>query len=124
VGKRVSSVIVETPGIVFADGDGFVAGSPMLDIYSQGDTEEEAIEMVKDAIASMLEHWAENGGLEEMLREHGLTSVAEGKSQRWTAPDGSMLIPDELAKWGYDTFKVIQLTVGPIAASTPALTEN
>ncbi len=96
----------------------------MLDIYSQGDTEEEAIEMVKNAIAGMLEHWAENGSLGGMLRERGLTSVAEGKSQRWTAPDGSMLIPDDLIEWGYDTFKVVQLTVGPIAASTPALTES
>lgn len=117
-------MIVETPGIVFADSDGFVAGSPMLDVYSQGDTEEEAVAMAKDAIASILKHWAENGSLEKMLRERGLTPDAEEQSERWTAPDGSMLIPDDLIEWGYDTFKIVRFTVGPITASTPALTES
>lgn len=117
-------MIVDTPGIVFADNDGFVAGSPVLDIYSQGNTEEEAIEMAKDAIASMLEHWAESGSLEEMLRDRGLTSVTEGQSLRWTAPDGSIVIPDDLMEWGYDTFKVVQLKVGPVPAGAPALTEG
>ena len=117
-------MIVETPGIVFADDDGFVAGSPVLDIYSQGDSEEEAIEMAKDAIICMLEHWAEDGSLERMLRERGLTSIAEGDTLRCTAPTGSVLIPDDLIEWGYDTFKVIQLSVGPVPTGAPALTEG
>ncbi len=117
-------MIVETPGIVFADDDGFVAGSPVLDIYSQGDSEKEAIEMAKDAIVCMLEHWAEDSSLERMLRERGLTSIAEGDLLRWTAPAGSVLIPDDLIEWGYDTFKVVQLSVGPVPAGAPALTEG
>ena len=47
---------------------GFVSYCPAFDIYSQGQTVEEAIDALKSAIRMTLEHSFRKGRLEEMLR--------------------------------------------------------
>jgi len=113
-------IAVETPGIVFAEDNGFVAGSPILDIYSQGDTEKEAIEMAKDAILSILAHWAERGSLHEMLLARGLVVRKKGNVERWVAPSRSILVHEDLIKWGYTTFKAISLKIELVAPAVLA----
>lgn len=116
--KRDSGTTVRVPGIVFADSGGFVAGSPLLDVYSQGGTEDEAISMARDAIATMLEHWAEQGVLEQQMRARGMETVTGKGFSGWAAPAGAVIIPDDLIEWGYSVFKVVLLEAGPVG--TPA----
>ncbi len=124
MGKAACETAVRVPGIVFADNGGYVAGSPLLDIYSQGATEEEAVSMAQDAINTMLEHWAEQGALEGQLRKRGLEAVTEEGFTRWAAPAGAVVIPDDLIQWGYSVFKVVLLEAGPIATPITAATEG
>jgi hypothetical protein len=105
-------VIVKTPGIVFFSEIAYVAGSTVLDIYSQGDTEKEAIEMAKEAISLTLECLGEDGTLDEHLRSCGLKR-RKGKNDtiHWTAPAGDIVIPKEFLEDGPITFEVVTLAV-------------
>ena len=112
MGKQTNTVTVKTPGIVFFSEIAYVAGSTALDIYSQGDTEEEAIEMAKEAITLTLECIAEDGTLDEHLRSCGLKRrKAKNNTIRWTAPAGDIVIPKEFLEDGPITFKVVTLSV-------------
>ncbi len=103
---------VKVPGIVFWSEIAYVAGSPILDIYSQGDTEKEAIEMAKEAISLTLEFLAEEKILDKHLRSCGLRPrKSRNGTVRWTAPASDIVIPKEFLEDGPITFKVVTLSV-------------
>ena len=53
-------------------GDRFLSSCPALDVYSQGDTEEEAKRHILDALDGFLVTCQEMGTLEEVLADAGL----------------------------------------------------
>jgi len=65
------------PIVIEADSDGYFVSCPALQgCYSQGDTYEEAVENIKDAIRLHLQDRLANG---EELPEHGSVSLSTVK---------------------------------------------
>ena len=62
---------VSAPVEVRPDPVGFVSYCPPLDIYSQGPTEEEALENIVEAIQLFLESCFTRGTLDKVLRDCG-----------------------------------------------------
>jgi predicted RNase H-like HicB family nuclease len=54
----------------------WVAGCPQLDVYSQGKTEQEAKDRLKQALLLWVESCFERGTLEDALRQVGFRRVA------------------------------------------------
>ena len=74
---------------------GFVAFCPILDVGSQGDNEQEAIENLKEAIEAFIEGCAEMGTLDDVLRECGFKpfKVKKAKPVEFTEPTICVPIP-------------------------------
>ena len=53
----------------------WVTGCPLLDLYSQGSTEEDAKKSLEEAILLWVENCVERGTLDQALRECGFHSV-------------------------------------------------
>ena len=67
----------------------FVASCPVLDVVSQGDTEQEAKRNLSEAVCLFLVSCFERGTLDEVLRHAGFTpagTAKKGKPQRIAAP--------------------------------------
>ena len=60
------------------DGDAWVGYCPSLDMASQGDTEEEALNAVKEAVELWFESCLERGVLAQALEESGFKRVIHG----------------------------------------------
>ncbi|MBI3089248.1 MAG: type II toxin-antitoxin system HicB family antitoxin [Candidatus Tectomicrobia bacterium] len=54
---------------VYEEADGFVSHCPEFDIWSQGDTEEEALAMLTEAVDLHIEEAQELGYLAELIQE-------------------------------------------------------
>lgn len=82
-----ASVQVEfsVPAEVREEGAYFVSGCPALDVYSQGETREEALDNLGEALQLFLESCYERGTLEQVLKRCGLRpdrragALAEGE---------------------------------------------
>lgn len=62
------------------DADVFVGFCPRFQVYSQGETKEEAVEAVTSAISLRLVTAFEHGRMETVLRQAGFDRFAEGSS--------------------------------------------
>ncbi|HET9767956.1 MAG TPA: type II toxin-antitoxin system HicB family antitoxin [Thermoanaerobaculia bacterium] len=64
-------VSVRVRGVLKREGEGWVAGFPRLDVYSQGDTIEEAKANASDALRLWVDSCLDRGTLGEALRDLG-----------------------------------------------------
>ena len=69
---------VKLPFEVFMEGGYYISSCPPLAVLSQGDTEQEAIENLEEALELFLEGCYENGTLEAVLKENGFKKVTSG----------------------------------------------
>lgn len=58
--------------VIHEDEVGFIAHCSALDVYSQGDTQEEAFEHLKEALDLFIESCTERGVLREVLEDAGI----------------------------------------------------
>lgn len=73
-------VSVRVHGVLRPEGDGWVAGFPRLDLYSQGDTVEEAKENAADALRLWVDSCLDRGTLGDALRELGWHRYPDGSA--------------------------------------------
>ena len=66
------------PYAVHREGGYYLASCPPLDVLSQGETEQEALDNLEEALGLFLEGCYENGTLEAVLKESGFREVASG----------------------------------------------
>ena len=64
------------PYEVYLEGGYYISSCPPLDVLSQGDTEQEAINNLEEALGLFLEGCYENGTLEAVLKESGFKAVS------------------------------------------------
>lgn len=76
-------VQIEFDGIVFKEGQTFVAYSPKLDISSCGNSVDEARQNLKTAIRLFIEESEKMGTLEDILMESGYERT---NSNHWVTP--------------------------------------
>lgn len=69
---------------VWQEDDVFVSHCPALDVYSQGDTEQEARTNLVEALQLFIEVCYEHGTLDAVMKERGFTVDQEA-----LAPDGA-----------------------------------
>lgn len=62
---------VSAPFEIERDGDAYVSSCPSLDVFSQGDTEEEALKNLVEAIQLFLESCLARHTLEKVLSDRG-----------------------------------------------------
>jgi predicted RNase H-like HicB family nuclease len=74
---------LEFDGIVFQEGNTYVAYSPKLDVSSCGDTVNDARNNLKTAVRLFLEEAEKMGTLEDILSESGYEKAGFGG---WLAP--------------------------------------
>jgi predicted RNase H-like HicB family nuclease len=67
----------QLPATIKKKGKWYVSSCPLLDVYSQGRTREEARRNIVDALASFLMSCYERGTLDAVLRDAGLVAVAQ-----------------------------------------------
>ncbi len=58
--------------VIHEDEVGFIAHCPTLDVYSQGDTQEEAFEHLREALDLFVDSCTERGVLREVLEDCGV----------------------------------------------------
>ena len=66
----------KVPYEVFMEGGYYISSCPALDVLSQGDTKQEAIDNLEEALGLFLEGCYENGTLEAVLKESGFKEIA------------------------------------------------
>ena len=76
--KRVG-VDIEFPPEVHRERDAWVASCPQLHVASQGSTVEEAMAMLQEALNLFIEGCCEEGILDRVLEESGLTLAQAGR---------------------------------------------
>jgi predicted RNase H-like HicB family nuclease len=67
------NIDVQLPGTIRHDGERFIAACPLLDVVSQGPTEEEAKVNLIDALGFFFESCLERGTLLEVLHNAGFS---------------------------------------------------
>lgn len=85
---------LEFDGIVFKEGNSFIAYSPKLDVSSCGYTIDEARKNLKVAVRLFLEEAEKMGTIEDILQESGYEKIDLGS---WRTP---RLIATELMSVG------------------------
>ncbi|MXX62093.1 MAG: type II toxin-antitoxin system HicB family antitoxin [Holophagales bacterium] len=63
---------IELPAEVRRERDAWVASCPQLQVASQGSTAEEAMTMLREALALFIEGCCEQGIMDRVLKESGL----------------------------------------------------
>ncbi|MGD0076675.1 MAG: hypothetical protein ABSD31_20450 [Candidatus Binataceae bacterium] len=76
----------ELPATIRKKAKWYVSSSPLLDVYSQGHTRQEAERNIVDALVSFLMSCYERGTLDAVLREAGLVAVAPEKASELRLP--------------------------------------
>lgn len=66
---------VKVPCEIYWDEDMFVSSCPPLDVFSQGETEQQALDNLVEALTLFLESCYEHGNLDEVLKECGFEAV-------------------------------------------------
>jgi len=72
---------MKVPAEIFQDGPVFVACCPIFDVYSQGDTEEEAKKNLVEALTGFIITCFEMGTLSEVLRSSGFSPTEKLESE-------------------------------------------
>jgi predicted RNase H-like HicB family nuclease len=83
---------LKVPARIRKKGKWFISSCPLLDIYSQGHTRDEAERNLVDALASFLISCYERGTLDEALREAGFVPVPEARAPETALPKGDIEI--------------------------------
>ncbi|MBW8876967.1 MAG: type II toxin-antitoxin system HicB family antitoxin [Acidobacteria bacterium] len=97
-------------------GDRWVTGCPALDLFSQGETEEEAKRCLEEAIGLWIEDCLERGTLDEALQEVGFHRVHAA-----TIRSGDEHVSASLPRETPDTFSVhLTIPAYQAAALLPA----
>ncbi|MGE0085298.1 MAG: type II toxin-antitoxin system HicB family antitoxin [Desulfococcaceae bacterium] len=78
------------PITVFKEDDGFVSYCPLLDVSSQGDTQEEAKENLAEAVTGFMISCYEMGTLSNVLKECGFVPVSQGE-MNFAEPDSDFI---------------------------------
>jgi predicted RNase H-like HicB family nuclease len=86
------SIEFELPAKVRKKGPWFISSCPLLDVFSQGQTREEAKRNLVDALASFLISCYERGTLDAVLRESGIVPARGLKSRRTNARGGETAV--------------------------------
>jgi predicted RNase H-like HicB family nuclease len=79
------SIEFELPARIRKKGAWFISSCPLLDVFSQGETREEAEHNLIDALASFLTSCYERGTLDAVLRASGIVPDSGLKSPKSTA---------------------------------------
>ncbi len=66
---------IRVPCEIYWDEDLFVSSCPPLDVFSQGETEQLALDNLVEALSLFLESCYEHGNLDEVLKECGFETV-------------------------------------------------
>ena len=69
------------PAEVKKEGDSFISWCPLLDVFSQGSTRQEALSNLKEAIRLFIESCFERGTLEQILRESGFEKSSDDEEE-------------------------------------------
>src|SRR5437867_11651143 len=77
------------PAVVRKKGKWYVSSCPLLDVHSQGRTEQEAKHNLIEALVEFLLSCFERGTLNELLREAGCVPVAEAPRHAAPVPRGA-----------------------------------
>ena len=86
------SIEFELPARIRKKGAWFISSCPLLDVFSQGQTREEAERNLVDALASFLTSCYERGMLDAVLRESGVVPASGLKSRKPAARNGDMAV--------------------------------
>jgi predicted RNase H-like HicB family nuclease len=79
--------IVQLPFMIRREGDIVVSCCPVLDVWSQGETEPKAKANLVEAVRFFLEDCFERGVLDKVLRESGFSPVKKRPKNRARAPE-------------------------------------
>ena len=82
--KRIVNYQISIPVQIIKEDNIFVAYTPALELCTQGDTYEEAEQMLGEAINIFFEECIERGTLEQVLKDCGWTKVAQ--KNQWIPP--------------------------------------
>ena len=81
--KRIPvNVQMNLPAAVKRDGRYFVSWCPVLDVFSQGATEAEALENLVEALRLFLESCIVRGTITQVLKDCGFTVVSDPATRR------------------------------------------
>ena len=67
---------------IFKEGDDYVALAPDLNVSSFGDTPEDAMRSVQEALEAFLEECQEMGTMEEVMEESGFSRINDAWEPR------------------------------------------
>ena len=77
-----ASFDVNVPVTVLPDDAGYISHCPLLDVYSQGSTQDEALENIVEALELFIESCYSRGCLDEVLKDCGFALESSPGSQR------------------------------------------
>lgn len=86
------SIEFELPAKIRKKGAWFISSCPLLDVFSQGHTREQAERNLVDALASFLTSCYDRGTLDVVLRESGLVPARGLRSRRSNARVGETAV--------------------------------
>ncbi len=86
------SIEFELPARIRKKGTWFISSCPLLDVFSQGHTREEAKHNLVDALASFLTSCYERGTLDTVLRESGIVPASGLTSRKPVTRSGDMAV--------------------------------
>ena len=93
----------ELPAVIQKKGKWYISSCPLLDVYSQGRSRQEAEHNIVDALSSFLRSCYERGTLDAVLRDAGLVAVARAKVRELRLPPRFIWIkvplPFEIKTW-------------------------
>ena len=90
--KRVG-VSIKFPAEVHRERDTWVASCPQLHVASQGSTAEEAMAMLREALALFIEGCCEEGIMDRVLEESGLEVQVTANAENLTARQDTVSVP-------------------------------
>ena len=73
---------LSVPTEVKKQGDWYVSRCPILDVYSQGETQKEALENLVEALRMFIVSCLERGTLNAVLKSYGVTAMKTAKPGR------------------------------------------
>lgn len=82
--QRLKQLEIKIPVQIIKEDDVFVAYTPALDLCTQGDTYEEAEQMLAEMIQIFFEECIERGTIEQVLTECGWKKV--DRKKEWIPP--------------------------------------
>ena len=71
-GSRCGEIRLQLPAVKKVEGKTIVMGTPILDVWSQGDDERTALENAHEAVSLFIESCWKNGTLHDVLYECGI----------------------------------------------------